>query len=155
MSTANQMRLGFDQTFAVPLAAKSGARIDLLAVTVGGDPFAIRLAEISGLFADRPLTPAPSGSPAFLGVVGVRSAIIAVFDLAALLGYPRAASARWFVVSEQLGFAFERLESHLRVPASAIARDGSSEVVTTGGLSRPIMNLASVIATVTVTKKER
>jgi chemotaxis signal transduction protein len=140
MSTAEDMRREFDAEFARSVTPKSSDLVDLLGVRFGGDPFAIRLREVEGVFEVRAITPAPSADPTFVGLVGLRAAVVPVFDLAALHGYPRSARCRWFVVAQQLGFGFETFDGHLRVPANAIA-------------PRTIVTLSTVIAA--LLKKER
>ena len=49
-----------------------------------------------------------------------------VYDLAALMHYPPAASPRWMVLAggaQPVGFAFEGFEAHVQVPAAS-AQDG-------------------------------
>jgi hypothetical protein len=50
-----------------------------------------------------------------------------VYDLAALMLYPPAASTRWMVLAggaRPVGFAFEGFEAHLRVPAASVQNGG-------------------------------
>jgi purine-binding chemotaxis protein CheW len=158
MSTADNLRRTFDHGFSLPIAAEPEVQIDLLAVRIGAHPYAIRLSEISGVFADRPIVAAPSSAPSFLGLAGVRGSIVPVFDLATLLGYARSSAPRWLVLVAQIGFAFETLEGHVRVTESAIAREQShkkqaNEVIVVGGQSRPVVQVGAFIEA--VMKKER
>lgn len=158
MSTADNLRRMFDHGFSLPIAADPDVHVDLLAVRIGGDPYAVRLSEILGVFADRPIVAAPSSAPSFLGLAGVRGSIVPVFDLATLLGYTRSSAPRWLVLVAQIGFAFEALEGHVRATESAIAREQSqkkltNEVIVVGGQSRPVVQVGAFIET--VIKKER
>jgi chemotaxis signal transduction protein len=158
VSTADDLRSRFDHEFALPIAAKATDELDLLAIRIDGDPHAIRLAEITGVFTDQPIAPAPSTAPSFIGLTGVRTSIVPVFDLAVLLGYPRATRPRWLVVAEQLGFAFDTFEGHVRVPATAFARHTdvkphTIEVVRIGEQTRSVVQLATVVEV--VAKKEK
>jgi purine-binding chemotaxis protein CheW len=158
MSTADNLRRMFDREFALPLGAERESQIDLLAVRIGGQPYAVRLSEISGVFAARPSVGAPSSVPSFIGLAGVRGSIVPVFDLAILLGYAQSSAPRWLVLVAQMGFAFDVMEGHVRAPASALAREQSqskhaNEVIAVSGQSRPLVQLAAVVEA--VTKKER
>lgn len=156
MTIARDLQAAFDASFALPAASESASEVDFLAIRVAGDPYAIVVAELAGVFADRPITPAPSRSPALIGIAGVRSSIVPVFDLAAQLGYQRVlgTAARWIAMAGPVGFAFEALDGHARVAATAItsqaeaARPHSSEVVQVNGQLRPIIRLSSVVAAI-------
>jgi chemotaxis signal transduction protein len=84
-----------------------------------------------------------------------------IYDLAALLRYPRAESPRWIVFArgtQRVGFAFDTFESHLQVSQGSMATgDGEDKgaratapqtqgTVRAGGSLRPIIHLASVVA---------
>ncbi len=121
LATAAELRQHFDQTFAEP---RLGAAVlqDVLAVQIAGHRYAILLAEIAGLFADRAITPLPTRRGEVLGLAGFRGVFVPVFDLAALLGHPPASAPRWLVVARgaSVGLAFAHFERHLRVPQTAI-----------------------------------
>src|SRR5258707_13955236 len=53
---AAEFRLAFDRAFAEPLRIDTAVKDDLLAIRVGGQACAIRLSEITGLFADKKVT---------------------------------------------------------------------------------------------------
>ncbi len=122
-TTAAALRRAFDASFAEPAKAPSPTD-DLLALIVGGERRTIRLADVAGLHVDRRVTPVPSPDAAFLGLAAVRGSTIPIFDLGALLGHPRDADPRWFVVSRSpapVGLAFQRFEGHLRVDRAVTA----------------------------------
>jgi purine-binding chemotaxis protein CheW len=157
VNRARELRDAFDGAFARPAEAAGDDGVDLLAIRVAGVAYALRLAEVSGVFADRPITRVPARARALLGLAGVRNSIIPVFDLAALLGAAPSSSPRWLVIVAQhsLALAFDVLEGQLH--ADAITPDegavaGStkhaSEVVRSGGELRPIISIASLIATI-------
>jgi purine-binding chemotaxis protein CheW len=101
----------------------------LLAIRVGADPYALRLSEIVGLHADVKIVPVPSPVAQLLGIVGLRGMMAPVYDLAALLGYPPAASPRWMVLagaSQSMGLAFDAFEAQTaKAKAQVVARAGS------------------------------
>jgi purine-binding chemotaxis protein CheW len=142
---AEELRREFDGSFALARTA-SPEHEDILAIQFGGDPHALRLADIAGLFVDRPITPLPSRRPEVLGLAGFRGAILPVFDLAAVLGYTASRAPRWLVVAAAapIAFAFEALIGHHRVDRRAV----SGEVVDVDGRTWPLVALASVVTTV-------
>ncbi len=119
---AAALRLAFDRSFAEPLSPETMQRHDFLAVRVGAGPWAIRLAEVAGLFADRRITPVPSGAAGLVGIAGFRGTILPIYDLAGLLGQQASAPLRWLVAAAEapVGFAFEGFDRHVRVTAEAI-----------------------------------
>ena len=144
-----ELRQSFDRAFSEPqLEQRADATIELLVIRVGRDPYAVRLAEIAALEADRSITSVPSDHPELLGVAGVRGVLVAVFDLAALLGAPRAADLsagaqahqparslaaaqapqsahglRWLVLAKggPIAFAFSAFDGQLSVSRAAFA----------------------------------
>ena len=117
------LRRTFDQAFASAPRVSTDREHDLLALTIGGDPYALRLSEISGLHADRKVRWLPGSVPELRGLVALRGALLPAYDLRALLGYPGAATApRWCVVTARppVALTFEQFDGHLRAPGAAI-----------------------------------
>ena len=150
-----ELRQSFDRAFAEPQLEESvEATHELLAIRVGRDPYAVRLSEVGALEADRTITAVPSDHPELIGVAGVRGALVAVFDLARLLGAPEPESSRWLVLAKgaPLAFAFSAFDGQLSVrPDAIIAADPSHggrvrEVARGGGLSLPVVDLGALIA---------
>jgi chemotaxis signal transduction protein len=125
MSRALEMRAAFDRSFAEPPRTEQNPLQDFLGIRIGTDPYAIRLADITGVFADRPITRLPTTDSAFLGIAGLRGAVVPVYDLGAFLGYPPGESRRWLVLVDgtALALAFEAFEGHLRLPQAAVAAE--------------------------------
>jgi chemotaxis signal transduction protein len=127
MSTTEQLRRAFDRSFAEAPLRESEAWESLLTIRIGGDPYALRLLEVAGLFAGRVVTPLPTPVPALLGIAGFRARLVPVYDLRSLLGRARSESApRWMVSAagdDDVCLAFEQFEAHVRVPLAALARD--------------------------------
>jgi chemotaxis signal transduction protein len=152
---AEALRAGFDHSFAEPAKMDATVKEDFLAVRVGEDVFAIRLAEISGLHAGKKLTRVPGADPALLGIAGFRGAIQPVYSLAALLGLPAMAAPRWLVMSAAapVALAFDTFEHHLRVAPDAIRpRDANAkdqpyirDFVCEQQMVRPILHLPSIL----------
>lgn len=120
--TADMLRAAFDGSFALARDREPIATDDLIGIELGGAPHALRLAELAGVFADRKVVALPSASPDVVGMAGFRGTIVPVFDLATLLGYPRAPRLRWLALAAgaPVAFAFAELSAYLRVPREAI-----------------------------------
>lgn len=138
--TAHELASEFDGAFALAHAAPA-ALADLVTIGIAEDRFALRLAEVAGVFVDRPITKVPSRRADLLGLAAFRGTVVPVFDLATRVGYTRAHAPRWLVLAAAapVAFAFERFDGHVRVLAAAIA-----DVVTLDGHSIPTLDIASI-----------
>jgi chemotaxis signal transduction protein len=154
MSRAFEMRAAFDRSFAEPARTEQEPLQDFLAIRVGSDPYAIRLADITGLFTDRPITRLPSADPAFIGIAGVRGAVVPVYDLGAFLGYPQEEAPRWLLLvgANALALAFDAFEEHQRLPQGALAAERGQagrvfikEVLHAPGSIRPIVQVTAIL----------
>jgi chemotaxis signal transduction protein len=119
-----RLREEFDRSFAATVADDRALHEDFLAIRIAGDRYALRLAEVASLHADRALVRAPSLLPELVGIAGFRGALTPVYDLAALLGYPALAGTKWLVVAEwpsPIAFAFETFDAHLRVAVDRVS----------------------------------
>lgn len=155
LETAVVLRQSFDRSFSEAPRATAQPPEQFLAIRVGGDAYAVRLAETAGLIVDRKVIALPSFAPDLLGIAGLRGNIVAVYDLGALLGYPRAPAGRWLLLiggTETTGLAFADFEGHLQSAQGDLAvpdrvgtvRDHVREVVRIGEVMRPIINLVSI-----------
>lgn len=116
----HSLRESFDRAFAEPLAPPGGATVDLLAVRVRGEPYVLCASEVEAVQVDRMITPVPSRNAELLGIIGMRGLIVAVYDLAALLGVEGVEGGearRWLALAKgsALAFAFDVFEGQLRV----------------------------------------
>lgn len=157
---AGELRLAFDRSFAQVASRAAASTEDLLAIRVGSAPYAIRLSEITGLFAGRKITRLPGGVAPLLGIAGFRGVILPVYDLHVLLGFPAVAAPRWLAIvsNAALAVAFETLEGHIRALSDALVPRESDEN-TTGqfvreflsmqDISWPIAPLVAIAATIT------
>jgi chemotaxis signal transduction protein len=154
-----ELRAAFDRSFSEAPSREVAALEDLLDVRVGRTPYALRVAEMSGLFADVKITPMPTRVPELVGIAGFRGSILPVYDLRAMLGYTMDRNARWLAIAAAapLGLLFDRFEGHVRVRRDAIVpqdrRDGDvrhvREMVQLNGLARPIVSIGSILETIT------
>jgi len=150
------LRQDFDQSFARAAGGPQPSQLDFLGIRVAGDPYALRLSEIQSLHADRKLVTAPSLLPELLGVCGFRSVLTPVYDLAQLLGYGAAPSARWLAIVQNaspIAFAFADFDAHLRVALDSVSAPDSSSggtaaiagAVRNAGSSLPLLHLPSLV----------
>ena len=159
-AVAAALRRSFDDSFAAPAIPMNESQEGMLAIRVGADPYALLLSDIMGLYSDVRVIAVPSRVPQFKGIVGLRGMMAPVYDLAALMHYPPAASTRWMVLAggaRPVGFAFEGFEAHLRVPAAATenggdaggeggaARQYTRGSVRAAGALRPIIRMDAVM----------
>lgn len=150
-----ELRDAFDRSFAQAPSTEAAAVENLLAIRVGADPYVLRMTEVSGLFADKKITRLPSPVSELSGIAGFRGAVLPVYDLAVLLGYPRATSPRWLVVIAvtPVALAFDSFDGYLNLRDAAIVPEARpeerarhvGEVVQTVDLVRPLISLASVL----------
>jgi purine-binding chemotaxis protein CheW len=156
---AADMRVAFDRAFADRVRFDTTATESLLAIRVGEQSCAIRLSEITGLFADKKITRVPGSGVALLGIAGFRGTIVPVYSLQTLVGRSGDRSGtrtpRWLVIAAAapIALAFEAFEGQLRVPPDAILprqsrpemKSYAREFVQAQNLVRPIMHLPSVL----------
>ena len=155
---ASRLRAEFDEVFARPHPADPPEHVDVLEIQVAGQRYALRLAEVLAVHADRKLVRAPSPRPDLLGLVGVRGVVAPVYDLAKLLGHGGGGEPRWLALvrgAAPFGLAFERFERHRRVALSAITlasvegRGFTSGSVETSLGPLPLIDLFALLRAVT------
>jgi purine-binding chemotaxis protein CheW len=121
----SELRDAFDQTYAIPAASQAAEQMEnLLSIRLAGDPYAIKVSEISGVVNNSKTVAFPSRVPELLGVAGIRGGLVPVYSLPALLGYSQdTGNPRWLALcgSEELvGLAFSDFEGYLRVPLTQL-----------------------------------
>lgn len=152
--TVEELRLAFDQSFAVRADATSIPGDDYLLVGVATHMFALRLSQVASLHRAPRAMRLPDSPPALLGLVGFRRTVYPLYDLSRLLGCTPGADARWALVTaaRPLALAFARLGGHRRVAADPVTPAGSTAssaphqrgVVRIDGSLHPIVDLDSV-----------
>ena len=150
---ASDLRAAFDRGFAEPPPGQAEPAKAYLGIRIGGKPYAVALAEIGAVVADKKIAPLPSKAPELLGVAGVRGDIVPVFSLAALLGLGGGEERpRWLVLAAggRAGFAFDALDGHLSIPLASItpavsARGFVIANAVIGKDARPIIGIAALM----------
>jgi chemotaxis signal transduction protein len=160
MSRVQALRESFDSAFVDAPANGRAETTGLLAVRIGATPAALRLADISGLFADKVITALPQSPPELLGLAGFRGTVIPVYDLGILLGTAGSARPRWCVVAAggpPVALAFHQFDGYLQVPAHAITRAATGDarperrdVVTVDGQPRSIVEVRALVDAIAV-----
>lgn len=152
-SRAQALREAFDRGFAETPATAMAEQADLLALSLAGNPFAIRLTEAAGVYTGRTVTPTPTTMSEFRGIAGVRGALVPVYDLSVLMGYAPAEHLRWLLLAREapIAFAFDAFDGQLRLDSAALAphQDQTREYVREVAhldVPRPIIHVPSVIA---------
>jgi chemotaxis signal transduction protein len=104
----------------------------------------------------------PSSTPGLLGITELRGGILAVFSLAALLGYSAPGGpARWLAIcgsgAQRVGLAFAEFEHCFEASLSDVSviekpesRGHSREVVRAGNTARPIVSIPSVLRAIKI-----
>lgn len=151
---AKDLAAAFDQEFARATDDYVHAE-EFLAVRLGDDPYAIRLCDVAGLFADRRITALPSTERALLGVAGFRGKVLPVYDLAMLLGAARCGYSRWLMqaAGADVALSVSVFEGQLAVQADDIvAADQHTEkllhigqAVRLEGMLRPIIDIPAIV----------
>jgi chemotaxis signal transduction protein len=131
------LRNAFDDAFQAPPRPDPEATLDVLTLAVGEDLFAVRVEDVSHVQAHPVVVGMPDLPRACLGVAGHRGKLVAVFDLARLLGRPPVGKVGVLLVARDdpsVGFAVAAIERYLRVPRSSIAEPADDTGVHIGTL---------------------
>jgi chemotaxis signal transduction protein len=152
---ARVLRETFDAGFAGLPAERTDASENYLGIRIGGDAFALKLAEITGLFAGRQIVSLPAPYAEILGVVSLRRQIVPVYSLRAFLNYPVSeAPPRWIALAgAAVGFAFDQFDFHARLAREQISvgrteRGHIHSVAIIAGTQRPIISIPSILETI-------
>lgn len=152
---AAELREAFDHGFAQERRPDLTVMQSLLAFSLGGEPYAMRLSEIANVVSGRKITPVPDAAAGLLGFAGLRGAIMPVYDLHVLLGRAPCETPRWLALAAAapVMLAFQTFDGHLRVtPDAVLPREGGEQadrlvrdVVMVDGAARSIVHLPSLI----------
>jgi purine-binding chemotaxis protein CheW len=146
---ARELRRAFDEAFARAAGAGAPPSEDFLAIRLRADPHLLRQREIARLLRLRDVTRYPSPVPAWLGLAGLAGAVVPVYDLAVLAGYPPADTPSWMVLcaGAPVALAFDAFEGHFRVAAGAGEALARADVVPMANGPCPVVPIASLLET--------
>jgi purine-binding chemotaxis protein CheW len=158
---AKALRRAFDESFARLPVVQERAAEAFLAIDLAGDGYALRLAQVAGLHADKRVTALPSDVPELLGLANFRGTLIPAYDLRMLLGYPPGPPLRWMVLVASpipVGLAFDRFEGHLAISDAEVIQEESTpnapsharaaQAVRVGDKSRKIIDLNAIVESI-------
>ena len=150
---AAELRQAFDRSFAEARHGETALFDDYLAIRLRDDPHLLRMDGVARLLPLRVLTRLPSAVPQWLGLAGVAGAVIPVYDLGQLLGYPAGATPRWMAVCKAapVALAFDVFEGqyrHLREAGSDEGPSPPGAVLRTAAALRPAVSADEVLSTI-------
>jgi purine-binding chemotaxis protein CheW len=127
-----ELRDSFDSSFSRPPPPQKDPGEALLRLRVGGTPLTVRLGHLSGLHLMPRVVRLPGSPASLLGVVGLRGQLIAVHDLAALLGLPVGEPPRWLLLAggaRRVGLAASGFDGQMRATQEQMKGGGGSSAV--------------------------
>lgn len=154
---AAALRREFDAGFASAHVSNAVAGENMLILRLADDTYGVRMGQVRGLHVGRPIIAMPTRCRELLGLAGFRGQVVAVYDLGALLDYPKRSSARWLMLSgdTSIAFAFDMFQRHLTVsPQDLVANDPDAAdkrhclrgaIRNDNGPSYPIIHLPDVV----------
>lgn len=159
---AAALREAFDRGFALPPMVTDDVSEGVLTIRVGGEPYAVALREVHGLFVDRRVVPLPGRLSETLGITSLRTGIVAVYSLRAFLGYPPVeAPMRWLLSAgdgRAFALAFEQFDAYasvsraeLQFASTASQRAHIRGTVAIAGERRPVISLQSITRSISNT----
>lgn len=146
-SNHDQLRAAFDRTFAEPYPPPRRDSLALIALTIAGEAYAIRLDQIATVHVDVRIGAVPSKARGLVGLATIRNVIVPVHDLGVLLGHRTSPVAgRWLVVARgeaPLAWAFDQLDGQVRIepPVGGVGVGVDVEIA---GRSRRMIDLEEV-----------
>lgn len=147
-----ELRAAFDETFAVPPVLPEAPGERLLALRIGTEAYAVRLAEIASIQSQKRVVPLPGGPEGLRGLAGIRGRLVAVYSLASLLGIRGAGEENWLVLTqgaEPIGLSFPAFEGFLEestlYPAQERESEQVREVLRAGSVIRGVVHLPAVV----------
>jgi len=152
---AGELRRAFDRSFAEPLTHAKAGKDDVLAIRIGAEACAIRLADITGVYAGKKITPLPGHAGPFLGFAGFRGTVVPVYSLRRLFGHVAEETQRWLVIAAKapLALAFDAFEGHLQTSSSDIVVKNTQDVsqafvsgfVRRADLTRAVIDMPAIL----------
>jgi len=151
---AANLRRTFDQTFTKALATTGEELESVIAFSVGGDRFAVRLNEICGMAKSPKVVPVPNSTRALLGLAGIRGELLPIYCLCQLLDYTVSEETPWLLVCGKpmrIGLGINEFFGCFRTPLTAFSPahrpDGPiqlQEVVVIGSTVYTVISISSL-----------
>lgn len=120
-----QLRSAFDLGFQEPIAAPAEAPLLLLAIRVANGGFALQVDELAAVSRVEKIVPLPTHAAPLSGIAGIGGRVVAIYDLAVLLGFSPEANPhqRWVAQCARqpaVGIGFSHIEGNLVLPRSEL-----------------------------------
>jgi purine-binding chemotaxis protein CheW len=159
---AAALRAQFARSFAEPQHLDLTPREDFLGIRLGDAPYALRLADIAGLFAGKKITRVPGPNAALYGIASFRGSILPVYNLTTVAGFPLADPPHWLALSASapIAWGFSGFDGHLRCTDADLAASAETQTddprnaglvrtyLTADTITRPVMELKAVIESI-------
>jgi len=145
MSSLDELRSAFDRGFAEPHPPLRRDSLALIALSIAGAAYAIKLDQIATIHADIRVGPVPSKKRGLVGLATIRNVIVPVHDLGVVLGHRMVPVAgRWIVVGQgdvPRAWAFDQLDGQVRIEPP---EGGLAGLVEIAGRARRVIDLQEV-----------
>ena len=140
--TEHELRDTFDRGFAEAYPPPRRDSLALIALTIAGVRYAVRLEQIATVHVDVRVGAVPSKARGLVGLATIRNVIVPVYDLGVALGHRTVPlPARWIVVGKSdppHAWAFDHLDGQVRIEPPA---GGLAGLVEIAGRSRRVIDL--------------
>lgn len=140
----DELREAFDRGFAEPYPLPRMDSLTLIAISIAGVGYAIKLDQIAAVHVDLRIGAVPSKTRGLVGLTTIRNVIISVHDLGVRLGHRTVPVAgRWIVVgkgSAPRAWSFDHLDGQVRIEPP----EGGASVVDIAGRARRVIDLEEV-----------
>ena len=151
-----KLRSEFDRTFASPPPHPEEERESLICLQVAGQALVVRTRHINSVAKCRRILPIPTHVPGLLGITAIRSSLLPVYDLAALLGLSIPAKrSDWLLITGSetpVAFVFDDLEGQLEIERSGLYESDASAsekhlrlVAKLGTAHRAVIDLPGIV----------
>lgn len=150
-----ELRLAFDQSFSAPVEAGKGDLVSLIAMRTAGELLALRSDQIGGIARVRRIVAVPSRIRELVGIMGMRGALVPVFNLASLLGADGPSGpCSWVALAHgesPAALAFEEFEGQVEVAKTCLyeaegpPRRYVRQLAQIGAAVRAVIDVPSVV----------
>lgn len=139
----DDLRDAFDRGFAEPYPPPRRDSLAVIALSIAGNGYAIRLEQIASIHVDVRVGAVPSKARGLVGLATIRNIIVPVHDLGVMLGHRMVpVGGRWIVVGRgdaPRAWSFETLDGQVRIePPAGGTVSGLLEIA---GRSRRVIDL--------------
>ncbi len=139
------LREAFDRGFADAYLPPPLDSLALIAITIAGTAYALRLDQIATVHVDVRIGNVPSKARGLAGLAAIRNVVVPAFDLGVVLGHRTVpAAGRWLVVAKgevPRAWLFDHLDGQFRIEPPAGGLVGLVEI---GGRSRRVIDLQEI-----------